>query len=298
MLVDGKKIADEIKEYLKEQVARENVNLRMAFVCVGENSAINKFVQLKQKFGNETGIKTILNKFSADILESDLKNKITDIANNGSVDGIVVQLPLPKHINTDKVLNIIPVSKDPDVLSEESFDLFKKNKLRIFPPVVGAIKEIFERHNVNLKGKKIVVIGKGRLVGAPVSAWLFNSGFLPVVLDEYDDIEDAVKNADVIISGAGSPNIIKPEMLKNGIILIDAGTSPAKLPRPVYAYANRRDMLRNHGAGDLNGQLVGDIDKSCDEKAELFSSVPGGIGPITIAVLFRNILLLNCLNIK
>ncbi|MFA5838758.1 MAG: bifunctional 5,10-methylenetetrahydrofolate dehydrogenase/5,10-methenyltetrahydrofolate cyclohydrolase [Candidatus Paceibacterota bacterium] len=269
MIVNGREIANEIKESLKEKISKIGKKLNIIFVCVGENSVINKFVSLKQKFANELGIKSFVKKFSNEISEGNLKKEVKKIISDKDTNGIVIQLPLPSHINSKTILNLISKEKDPDFLGEESFDLFEKGKSKILPPVVGAVVEIFKKHKVEIKSKKIVVIGKGKLVGLPISIWLKNSGAEVISLEKGDVLENYTRKADIIISGAGSPNLIKPTMIKNGVILIDAGTS------------------------ELNGQIIGDIDKECDSRASIFSTIPGGIGPITIAKLFENLFLLN-----
>ncbi|MBU3968920.1 bifunctional 5,10-methylenetetrahydrofolate dehydrogenase/5,10-methenyltetrahydrofolate cyclohydrolase [Patescibacteria group bacterium] len=269
MLVDGKKIADEIKKSLKEKVSKLGKKPNIIFVYVGENSVINKFVGLKQKFADEIGIKSFVKKFSNEISEKDLKKEIEKIISDENTGGIVIQLPLPLHINPETVLNLIPKEKDPDVLGKEAFVFFEKGESKILPPVIGVIKEIFDRYQIDFKNKKIVIIGKGKLVGLPASIWFSNQGIKHTALEKGDDILKYTKNADIIISGAGSPNLIKKQMIKNDVILIDAGTS------------------------ELDGQIIGDINGGCLEKAFLFSSVPGGVGPITISKLFENFFILN-----
>lgn len=269
MIVNGKEITEEIKEFLKQKIVKTDKKLNVVFVSVGENFVANKFVNLKQKFAYEIGVKSSVKNYSEKISEDDLKKEIEKIIADKNVNGIVVQLPLPMHINTETILNLIPKEKDIDILGRESFNYFEKGELKILPPVVGAIKEIFDKYNIDFENKKIVVVGKGKLVGLPVSIWLSNQNIEHKVLEKGDNILKYTKNADIIISGVGSPNLINIEMIKNDVILIDAGTS------------------------ELNGQISGDIDKNCFGKASLFLRVPGGIGPITIAVLFKNLIMLQ-----
>jgi methylenetetrahydrofolate dehydrogenase (NADP+)/methenyltetrahydrofolate cyclohydrolase len=178
---------------------------------------------------------------------------LVDAIKNTDADGVVVQLPLPPEINGEHILNSIPWQKDIDVLSSESYARFEQGKGPAIPPVAGAIETVLSSVGFDCKGKNVAVVGKGRLVGLPVCTWLKNQGVAPLVLQEGDDLS-SLKDADLIISGTGRPHL-----------LIDAGTSVEQ------------------------GVARGDIDPACEEKASYFSAVPGGIGPITVAVLFRNL---------
>lgn len=269
IIVDGKEIANEIKNSLKEKISKLGKKSNIVFVSVGENLVTNKFVNLKQKFADEIGVESFIKKFLGDILEKDLKKEVKKIVLDKNINGVVIQLPLPSHINSETILNLIPKEKDPDVLGKDALNFFKKRKSKILPPVAGAVMEIFKRYKIEIENKKIVIIGKGKLVGLPISIWFSNQNIEHITLEKGDDILKHTKNADIIISGTGSVNLIKSEMIKNGVILIDSGTS------------------------ELNGQIMGDIDRSCSEKASLFSTIPGGIGPITIAILFKNLVMLQ-----
>jgi methylenetetrahydrofolate dehydrogenase (NADP+)/methenyltetrahydrofolate cyclohydrolase len=150
------------------------------------------------------------------------------------------------------------------VLSEEAHRLFEEGDTdALLPPVVDAVREILTRSSVNPKGKRAVVVGKGWLVGEPVAAWLRNQGALVTTLGKTDSLE-ALKDAEIIVSGAGAPGIIKPEHLSRGAVLIDAGTS------------------------ESDGSIVGDADPACAQIASVFTAVPGGVGPVAVACLFRN----------
>ena len=177
-----------------------------------------------------------------------------------------MQLALPEHIDTKAILDAVPVEKDIDVLSSKSRERFEKGELDITPPVVGAIKEIVEREQVEFGGKNVVVVGKGSLVGGPAALWFKNKGANVTVVDQdTNNITEVTQNADIIVSGAGVPGLITPDMIKEGMVLLDAGTS------------------------EQGGKLKGDADPACAEKASIFTPVPGGIGPITIATLLQNL---------
>jgi methylenetetrahydrofolate dehydrogenase (NADP+)/methenyltetrahydrofolate cyclohydrolase len=189
-------------------------------------------------------------------------------------DSIIVQLPLPAHIDTEAVLNAIPVELDADVLSAEARRRFEAGSPEaLLPPVVGAIKEILERSQVQVEGKRTVVLGQGWLVGEPAALWLGQQGAQVEVVDRADSLE-SLKDAEIIISGAGSPRLITPERVSSGVVIIDAGTS------------------------ESNGAIVGDATPECADIASVFTPVPGGVGPVAVACLFQNAALLTGLQTR
>lgn len=258
MLVDGKKLAEEIKSTLNGE------GLKLAIVVVNPDEASKKFIEKKVKFAKDIGAETRIYEFPEDISTSQLRQKMAEISHIKENDGVILQLPLPPHIKTQYVLNGIIANKDVDVLSSRTFGDFATGHGKILPPVVSAIKIIFEKYNVDIKNKNIVIVGVGKLVGKPVAVWLVNQEATLSVVNEFTtDISKFTKEADIIISGAGKPGLIKPDMVKDGVIIIDAGS------------------------------LVGDVDPVVAEKASLFTPVPGGIGPLTVAIVFKNLVELN-----
>lgn len=264
MLVDGKKLADEIKQELK--IKAQGKDLCLVVVWVGEDPVSERYVEKKKKFGLDIGVEVIVYEYSSDILEEDLIEEITKLNDNSNVSGIIIQLPLPKEIDEQKILNLISPDKDVDALGEGS---------RVFPPTIGAIKEILNRNNVELPGKKAVVLGKGKLVGRPAAIWLTQEGANVIVVDsKTSDPASILKQADIIVSGVGRSGLITPGSIREGVVLIDAGTSEAA------------------------GQLKGDADPACADKCSLFTPVPGGVGPLTVVMLFKNLLSLSQSNFK
>ncbi|MEW5907583.1 MAG: bifunctional 5,10-methylenetetrahydrofolate dehydrogenase/5,10-methenyltetrahydrofolate cyclohydrolase [Patescibacteria group bacterium] len=250
MIIDGKKIAEEIKDSLKKEIDASKKKLKLAIVQVGENEVSKKFIEQKQKFAEEIGVKTKIYNLPVDISTNKLRKKMAGI--NKLNDGVIIQLPLPEQVNTQYILNSIPAQKDVDVLSE--------NRSKCLTPVVGAIKEIFERNKIDVRGKDIVVIGRGILVGRPAAIWLISqSATVSVLTSQTKNPEFYTRNADIIISGVGKPNLITPDMVKDGVIILDAGTP-------------------------------GDVDPAVAGKASIFTPVPGGIGPLTVAMIFKNLL--------
>ncbi len=273
MIIDGKKLAEEIKAELKAEVFPPEADqplagkkIRLAVVKVGEDKITEKFLDQKKKFGSAIGVDIRVYELPENISTNQLRKKLAEIMHIKENTSVIVQLPLPKRINTQYILDGIIPEKDTDMLSSKSVGLFSSGRSQIFPPVVGAIKYIFVKNNVNVRGKKVTVIGAGRLVGKPVATWLINEGAVVTVLDENtEDISKCTKDADILISGVGKPNLITADMVKNGVIAIDCGTSEA------------------------NGKVVGDLDPKIADKASLFTPVPGGVGPLTVAMLFKNL---------
>ena len=261
MFVDGQKIADGIKQELAKRIAVLGKRPVLAVVQVGSEVAVEKFVERKEKFGEALGVAVVLHQFPPDLTEEVLAAEVKAIGGDPVVDGLIVQLPLPLEVNTDAVLGSIPPERDVDALSSAP---------RVLAPVPGAVAEILARYGVDPHGKRAVVIGVGRLVGKPVADWLRKQGALveTVSLETTLAMRSLTEAADIVVSGVGVPRLITPEFVKDGVVLIDAGTSESR------------------------GILVGDIDPACAEKAGLYTPVPGGVGPITVAKLFENLVIL------
>lgn len=256
MLVDGKKIRDEILLELKDNF--ESIGgAVLAVVWVGDDPATEKFVEYKKKVAEKIGVELRLFEYENNIAQVDLEKELNRLATDQEVDGIIVQLPLPKQIDVEKIINLVPSDKDIDALGIEAV---------VMSPVTAAVLEILKRYEISLNKNKFVVLGNGKLVGRPTAVWLAGEGADVSVLDnQTKDAAVILGQADVIISGIGKPGFIVPSMVKNGVVLIDAGTS------------------------EQSGKLAGDVDPACAEKASLLTPVPGGVGPIVLAKLFENL---------
>jgi methylenetetrahydrofolate dehydrogenase (NADP+) / methenyltetrahydrofolate cyclohydrolase len=260
VLVDGKKIAADISVAVAARVAVSPTPVRLVVVACDPNFETKKYLTLKQARAAALGIA-----LEVEVLprESDTMAVVAAIeAALPNVDGVVVQLPLPRHIDTAVVLAAVPAAYDVDAFSYQG-----EPGTTVLPPVVAAIDAIARRHDVSFKDKKVVVFGEGRLVGAPAAAFARSEGANVTVLTETsENVADIARGADIIILGVGKPNLLMPEMVKDGVVVFDAGAS------------------------EDGGLLVGDAAPAVAEKAALFTPVPGGIGPITISVLFQNLL--------
>jgi methylenetetrahydrofolate dehydrogenase (NADP+)/methenyltetrahydrofolate cyclohydrolase len=267
MIVSGKELALSIKNELRLQIKESNEKFVMHIFIVGDNPVIEKFVQKKREFAESLSVEFIEHRFKDAVSENELINSINSVANECGTSkmslhcGMVIQLPLPEHIDTTKVLNQVPPIFDIDGLAENSL---------FYPPVAGAIYEIIKRHNIDVEGKRVLIVGKGILVGKPVAKLMLQLGAEVAIADKTtgaDTLKEMAMESDIIITGAGVPNLIKPDMVKTGVVLLDAGTSTQ------------------------SGNVVGDIDHACEHKARLFARTPGGVGPMTIAVLFKNLVI-------
>jgi len=285
MIIDGKTLAKDILARAKARAEVLPRAPRVLAIVANETPATRSYLAIKGRFAAEAGCAFEIQKFPENVTTAELRSTVV----SATADVIIVQLPLPSHINPREVCDAIPLQKDADVLSVSAREKFEHEKClkdtgclstgcvsfkeksvdtvcpHILPPVVAAIREVFAFGKVEPKGKKAVVIGEGWLVGKPSALWLAKQGAkVEVVTEKSGDFAAALRAADVIISGAGHPHLIKPDMIHQGGALIDAGTS------------------------ESGGALAGDADPSCAAKCFLFTPVPGGVGPIAVACLFEN----------
>lgn len=277
-LLDGKVLVQKVIAGLKEEYSRLAKQPSLAVVLVGENPVIQKFVSQKKKIAEELGVDFRVYDYPADISTNDLRKRLATIVHEADPDGIIIQLPLPEQINAQYILNSVPPQKDVDVLSARAVGDFTVGKSKILPPVVGAIKALFEEYKIDYRTKHIALIGAGRLVGKPVAMWLASEKVsFTVVGENTPDISEFTKKADIIISGVGKPGLITGNMIKEGVVIIDAGTSEGS-------------PSTNSGQ---RASLVGDVDfDSVSKKASFITPVPGGIGPLTVAMIYKNLLVL------
>ena len=256
VIIDGKKIAESIYKELQVNVAGLSRAPRLAVITCAPNFETQKYLALKEAKAHDVGIETKIIELTEESATDDFLQAVKFAVSEA--DGVIVQLPLPTHVDTDAVLNAIPPSHDVDALNHSN--------TRVLSPVVGAFYEILLLNDIDVREKHVTIIGNGRLVGLPASQWFMSAGaHVSVVTKDTVNISEYTKNADIVVCGAGVPELLKPDMVKDGVIILDAGTS------------------------EDGGVLRGDADQACAEKASLFTPVPGGIGPITIAILLRNV---------
>lgn len=251
-------ITEKILGKLKTEVKKLNFRPLFCDILVGNDPVSLSYVKIKGKKAIEIGLDFKLVQLSKSISTQELILEIKEIEKEPNLSGLIIQLPLPDSIDQQKVLSIINPEIDADCLS---------GKAKLVSPTAGAIITILGSLNLDLASKNILVIGQGELVGKPVTKMLEEKGLKITVADRStDNLLTLTQNADVIISGAGSPRLINGKMIKQGSILIDAGTA------------------------DLTEGIVGDIDtRSVIFKAGFLSPTPGGVGPVTVAKLLENV---------
>jgi len=273
-ILDGSKLSKNILAGLPS-----SQKAKLAVVQVGNNPVSAKYIKEKRKAAKGLGVGFRLARFPLRVSEATLAREIEEIGKDRKVSGMIVQLPLPKSLNTQRVLDCIPLQKDVDVLSSKALGLFAQGALPWLPPTVQAVSILLKEAKVHLKGARVLIIGAGRLVGLPVSLWLLREGAtLTITNKATKNLSSLTKQADVIISGVGKRGLVKGNMVKKGAVVIDAGTSVESGPSTRSARSGRQ------------AKLVGDVDfKSVSKKAKYISPVPGGVGPLTVACLFHNL---------
>ena len=267
-ILSGAPIAKRILASLKKKKKKK---LCLCVIQVGDNLVSQKYIEEKEKIAKELKITFRLVLFPQSISQANLKKRIEKIGKDKKVHGMIVQLPLPKRFNTQNILDSIPEEKDIDVLSSVSFSGFALNILPIIPPTVAAIAMLLKTTKKKIEGRQVAVVGVGRLVGLPVAIWLSHQGaIISLVQKETRNASLIISKADIIISGVGKSGLITGKMIKKGAVVIDAGTSVE------------------------GGSSKGDVDQvSVEKKASFLTPVPGGVGPLTVACLFKNLYLLN-----
>lgn len=248
MIIDGKKIAEEIITHLALERTKLPAVVRLGVLMSEGDKTTDSFVRIKERVADRLQVVIVREVLSHDATTERALRALERLSNAAS--GVVVQLPLPRLVDTDTVLAAIPKEKDVDF---------------VHPPVGEAIAEVLRRAGVDVKNKKAVVVGAGRLVGKPAVEVLKKMGAdVSVITTEQGSLTELL-DADIVVSGAGSPGLIQPAMLKPGVVLIDAGTS------------------------EQAGRVAGDCAPACANVASIFTPVPGGIGPIAVAMIFKNL---------
>lgn len=275
MIIDGRKIAQRILDEVKEKVKNSEKPLRLIGILVGESKELKKFIDLKKKAAEEIGVDFRSYEFPKDITNSKLRKELNKIAKAKVNHGIIIELPLPKHLNTQYLLNIIPEEKDVDVLSEKSQGKFFAGRTKILPPSVEAMKQIFQEYKINPKGKTAAVFGYGLLVGKQVSHWLVNQGATVSIITEFTkEPERFSKEADIIVSGVG------PIRGKDTLRALAASNG-------VNKYLITEDMVKDGATVIDFGE---DVDfEAVSGKAGLITPPVGGVGPIVVASVLKNL---------
>ena len=283
-LIDGKAVAEQIKKEIAEEVSRiveaGGTRPHLAAILVGHDGGSETYVAAKVKACEVCGFKSSLIRFEDDVTEEELLAKVRELNNDDDVDGFIVQLPLPKHISEDKVIETIDYRKDVD-----GFHPINVGRMSIgLPCYISAtpngIVELLSRYNIETKGKKCVVLGRSNIVGKPMAALMMRKGYpgdctVTVCHSRTANIAEECRQADIIIAALGSPEFVKANMVKEGAVIIDVGTTRVPSTKTKSGF-----------------KLTGDV--KFDEvapKCSFITPVPGGVGPMTIVSLMKNTLL-------
>jgi methylenetetrahydrofolate dehydrogenase (NADP+)/methenyltetrahydrofolate cyclohydrolase len=266
-LVDGKKIADKILGELTQSLGALSFQPVLVDVLIGNDMVSDLYVKIKQKRAEEAGIRFELRKYSDTEPSENIYADIRACCARPEVCGVIIQLPVPRNFDKIKLLQCIDSRVDVDCLTAENLEKFYQNEPVLPPPTVAAIEQIFTDCQIDLAHKKILVIGQGELVGRPLTYVLKKKNYEVFTADRSTkNLSDLCFHSDVIVSAAGHPKLINGKMIKKGVIILDAGTA------------------------DSSGGIVGDVDNdSVKDAVSLLAPVPGGVGPVTVAMLLKNV---------
>lgn len=273
-ILDGKYVSKKVRDSIKENIdeIKESIGKvpGLAVIQVGDNLASKIYVNSKVKQCCEVGIESFSFLLPNTVTEKELLDKIDELNKDDKIDGILVQLPLPEHINEPKVIDKIDISKDVDGFKPENLGkVLLGDKTALVSCTPAGIIELFKEYKIKLEGQDVVVIGRSNIVGKPMTALLINEGATVTVCNSRTkNIEEKTKKADIVIVAVGKANFLTGDMVKDGAIVIDVGI-------------NR----------DSSNKLCGDVEfETVKNKASYITPVPGGVGPMTIAMLLKNTL--------
>lgn len=269
-IIDGKAVASEIRAKIKkdvEQLRLKGIVPGLAAVLVGDNPASRVYVRNKRKACEEAGIYSEEHKLPADLKQEELVKLVNDLNIDKKINGILIQLPLPKHIDSKVIMECVSPDKDVD-----GFHPYNVGRLTVGDPIFSpctpyGVMALLEHYGIKVEGKNAVVVGRSNIVGKPVALMLLNkNATITVCHSRTSDLEERCRKADILIVAAGRPRMIRGDMVKEGAVVVDVGI-------------NRED----------NGGLVGDVDfEEVSKRAGWITPVPGGVGPMTIAILLKN----------
>ena len=267
MIIDGREVASKIKEEIKNEISLLSNKLTLCVVQVGDDEASNIYIKQKEKLANELGINFIHKKYN-DISEELLEEEIIKLNENKNITGIIIQLPIPDKYNTNKLINLIDPNKDVDGLTDYNKVKLYNNEEGIIPCTPLGILELLNHYNIDVKGKNIVIIGRSLLVSKPLFNLLLNKdATVTMCHSKTVNLPLITKNADILISATGKPHLVTEDMIKDNVVIVDVGISR------------------------IDGKLCGDVDfENVSKKASYITPVPGGVGPMTVIMLMKNIL--------
>jgi len=272
-ILDGKALSKKIEENVTNEVAKlkaeTDVTPGLAVILVGQDPASQAYVSMKKKACDRVGFYSVTHEMPEDISQEAIENTIKMMNQNPNIDGILVQLPLPPQIDTTKILELVDPAKDVDGFHPYNVGRLVTNLDGFVPCTPLGVMDLLNEYNIDVKGKNCCVVGASNIVGKPMAALLLNADATVEVCHVFtDDLKKHTLNADIILVGVGVINLIKEDMVKDGAVIVDIGINRAE-----------------------NGKLVGDVDfENVSKKSSYITPVPGGVGPMTIAMLLSNTL--------
>lgn len=268
MILDGKTLRDKLVLEYRSIIAKENLKITLAIILVGSNEASKIYIKNKEKYCEAAGIKVNTYVFPEDISESDLINAIDKLNNDYRVTGIILQSPVPKHIDFDKCSGLILASKDVDGFTKENIYKLYLNKDTILPCTVKGIIKLLLYYDISFEGSNVVIVGRGNIVGKPLALALENrNATVTLCHSKTKNLKDITKNADILVGASGVPHIITGDMVKKGAVVIDVGVTR------------------------VDGKITGDVDfESVKDKVSFITPNPGGVGPMTVAMIIDNLI--------
>ncbi len=279
-LIDGRKVAGEIKQEIAAKVAEPKTAGKkiphLAFILVGDDGASQTYVDHKVKACKDAGFHYTMMRFADTISEEKLSKHITHVNNDEDVDGFIVQLPLPNHISVERITDKIRPDKDVDGFTNRNFGSIISKVPLLMPATPYGVLELLRRYNIQTEGKNCVVVGASRIAGAPLSMMLVEQGHATVTIcHKYtEDLQQYTRKADILFVAVGKPGLVTADMVKEGAVVIDIGTTKVDDPSKPNGFSIR-----------------GDVDfKNVAPKCSFITPVPGGVGPMTIATLLLNTL--------
>lgn len=265
-LIDGKQVAENIREELKERISKMDTRPHLVVILVGDDPASQIYVNMKEKDAEQIGMRGTVIRKEKNISQEELEKTINDLNKDEQVNGILLQLPIPNHLNEDAAVDLISPIKDVDGLHDLNVGKLHNNKEGLRPCTPSGVIELLDRYNVPIEGKHAVVIGRSNLVGKPVARMLEQrNATVTVCHSRTQNLTKLTKMADIIVVAAGKANLLNGDMVSDDAVVIDVGTNK------------------------VDGKLVGDVAfDEVKDKVSKITPVPGGVGPMTRAMLLVN----------
>ena len=266
MILDGKKVRDEILDKIKDKITKENLQIKLAIILVGDNEASKIYIKNKEKYCKSVGINVLKYVFNETATEEDVIEVINDL-NDSDITGIILQSPVPEGIDFDKCSNLIDSKKDVDGFTKDNIYNLYLGKKTILPCTVKGIIKLLEYYKIPISGSNVVIVGRGNIVGHPLSLALENmDATVTLAHSKTKNLAQITKNADILISATGVKHLITKDMVKYGSTVIDVGVTR------------------------VDGKIYGDVDfENIKDIAKYITPNPGGVGPMTVAMIIDNL---------